>query len=516
MVEELKKRVMRKSTHVFLAELDKIGSNISDAYKIGERFVGRSKTDVDVLTYQEICERICEALSIFADVTDWLSDVISIDRKSHIRGKIKLETGWISVARAIMKALGELTYAYTTYNDSMGMEGDCSISNLFLNVRRHEGERRPYFPDSLTRAAEILFKNGELELAKQYALLSSIEAIWDQYRYEKDDVFEALMTIPWQFEDQKRYDESVDYIIRLLDWLYEFYSRWRGQEYEELYIQQLQYELRDRLGSVTEETLQKVIGFFQRIIATISKTNWEVDEFVLLSATDVLKKLDRVDDASKLVRTALDLAIENSKETASLDRPRLEGILRRIRNLVDLALDLKEQNFEALKNDFDRLKSEHLEHSVSQLACYLGYGEKGERVWKFKNPILHEFMKSKNNDSVEIDVHQYRTEHVSGKERRVIFAAECRFRERRAKARDVEFFRQKMADLYEQLKGQDESFPEKTTPRLDTLWFVSVNGFDKKVLARPFKVRDCKIELVDRIKLNRLLKDNNLREIAIR
>lgn len=176
---------------------------------------------------------------------------------------------------------------------------------------------------------------------------------------------------------------------------------------------------------------------------------------------------------------------------------------------------MKDRNIEALKDDFDKIKSEYLEHKVSELACCMGYSEKGERVWKFRNPLLYKFIKDKKTNSVEIDVHQYQTEHVSGKERRVFLAAECKYRERTARVRDLKFFQQKIVDLYEQMKEQDERFPRKAVPRVGNLWFVSVKGFSKKALARSFKVSGCSMEPIDRVKLNRLLKENNIREIAI-
>lgn len=303
-IKQLKKRIKRKSKHAFQTNVDEIRSDISDAYKIGKRFVGKSAMEIDTASYKKVCQRICRALAVFSDITDWLHDIISLDAKLNSKRNIRLEESWIDIARAILKALEELTYAYTTYSDSLGMTGDYSISNLFLNVEEYK-EEKPYFPDNLTQAAEILFENGELELATRYSLISAIEAIWDQYRYEKDDAFTALMTIPWLFEEQKRYDESVDYIVKTLEWLYEFHVNWEGQEYEELYIHYLQCELRERLDNITEETRQKATESFQRIVETIEKKNLEIDDMLLLSAIEILERLGRLNDAFRIVRAIL-------------------------------------------------------------------------------------------------------------------------------------------------------------------------------------------------------------------
>lgn len=53
------------------------------------------------------------------------------------------------------------------------------------------------------------------------------------------------------------------------------------------------------------------------------------------------------------------------------------------------------------------------------------------------------------------------------------------------------------------------------TPKIGELWFVSVNGFDKRVLRQIFRVDGNKMTLIDGNRLNDMLKKNNLQGVPV-
>jgi len=144
---------------------------------------------------------------------------------------------------------------------------------------------------------------------------------------------------------------------------------------------------------------------------------------------------------------------------------------------------------------------------------------KGINVHEIGNPI-DSFPKKRaraKTKTVEIDVHQTRTEHTSGRERKVLFIAECKFRGKGKLGTkgEVKFFMYKAKDLLKQQKGMSKRFPETWSPRIGDIWFVSINGFRKSALAETFQVDGCTIKLIDGNELNERLAGQNMTRIPI-
>ncbi|MFB0514873.1 MAG: hypothetical protein ACETVQ_04770, partial [Candidatus Bathyarchaeia archaeon] len=259
--QELSERVKRKSKQAFLKEVNELKSHILKAYEVHDNLVRKSETDWG--KHRQLYEELCKALLIFVGVTDWLYDLLLLNEAENREMDLRLEKTWIAVARQFIKSLQELTPIYTTYEDSLGWMGDTDVSHLFLEAYgRHERETKPHLSfmhasDSLGRAAKILFRKGEFELASRYALMSAIEAIWNST--DKDDVLVALDIIPSEFTKQGMNEESVNYQVKMLEWLYACYSEWKEQWGADWYIRDLQSDLIGQWGELTDKAKRLVI-----------------------------------------------------------------------------------------------------------------------------------------------------------------------------------------------------------------------------------------------------------------
>lgn len=516
-IEELSERVERKSKQAFFEELNEIKSNILEAYEIHNDLKSKNQ---DWLLSRDFYESLCKALSIFADVTDWLHDVLLLSEARNKERKVKFEKAWIIAAKQIIDDLKELTFVYTTYDDSLGMgNGDLSISNLFLNLysssRDDRYDERPYFPENFRNAAEILCKNREFDLAYRYALMAAIDAIWDQYRYEKDDVVLALMTIPYKLEEQGMHDDSANYIAKTLEWLYKFYSEWEDQYDAPVYIHYLHYELISLWNKITNKAKKNVTQFWDRVIKIVIEEELVFNDFFLSDLVTVLVEFDRYKDAFEIVETGLTYTVTHAKNILDMKRLKLDDVLQNMLNLAKLGFSLKDRNVESLKKNVDIIKSYALENKVSELARYMGYTEYGDRVWRFKDPRLHEFMENKKTNTVEIDTHQWKIEYSSGKERKILFLAECKYTNKSATKKDVEFFLYKAKDLLKQLKADAKRYPEKLVPKIGEIWFVSIAGFDELPSKQIPRVDGSEVKLIDGYELNNRLKKKNLKKVPI-
>lgn len=450
--QELSERVKSKSKQAFLKEVNELKSHILKAYEVHDDLARKSETDW--VKHRQLYEELCKALLIFVGVTDWLYDLLLLSEAENREMDLKLEKTWIAVARGFIKSLQELTPIYTTYEDSLGWMGDTDISHLFLEAYgRHERETKPHLSfmhasDSLGRAAKILFRKSEFRLASRYALMSAIEAIWNST--DKDDVLVALDIIPSEFTKQGMNDESVGYQVKILEWLYACYSEWEEQRGADWYIRDLQSDLIGRWGKLTDKAKRVVIEFWKN--ALHREPYFFDQDFVLSTVIDELASSDRYREAFEVVERRITLLATHPPPSIVLSSDKL---LQELRDLAKLGFNLKDRDIESLKETLDEFKSRYLENKVSELADRMGFKEHGELIWKFKDPILHKFIKNKKTNTVEIDVHQSKTEYSSGKERRILFMAECKYTAKPVTMRDVNFFSYKAKDLFMRLKTED-------------------------------------------------------------
>ena len=501
-VKEFSERV-EKDLQAYFDELNKIQSSILRVYELNSSKAGNSNTRV-------LYENACGALSKFADLTDWLYEKLS---QGSLEKEVKFEEKWIVTAKRVVDMLKDNTLAYTTYEDSLGMPSDESVSNLFLNFKGSKDVEKPYFPDAFCEASDILFKNGEFEYAKRYSLIAAIEALWDMYRYEKDDVFGALMQIPYSLEDEGKNDEAVEYIIKMLNWLYAFYKEWRLQEAADTFILILSYELINRWKTISHTMKKKVARFWEktvRIVVEVFKGWLVFDDYMILDLIDILVKSNMYKKAFRIVEARIDTLVSYGINNKDFTRLKSDKLLQNVKYLAKLGFNLKDRKIQSLNENLRLLRSIYLEDKVSKLAKCMGYSQEGYRVWKFKDPTLKQFMKNTDTTTVEIDVHRSKIEHVKGKERKILFIAECKYRNKPATLKDVKFLLHKAKDLLNREKDSVKHLPGKLTPKIGELWFVSAGGFRKTVLLDVFRIGDCILRPLKIDELNRLLKQNSL------
>lgn len=501
-VKELSERG-KEDPQSFFDELDKIQSSISRVYELNANKARNSNTRV-------LYENACGALYKFANSTDWLYERLS---QTSLKKEAEFKENWIVTAKRVIDMLKDNTLAYSTYEDSLGMPSDQSVSNLFLNFKGSKDIEKPYFPTAFCKASEILYKNGEFEYAQRYALIAAIEALWDMYRYEKDDVFGALMQIPYSLEDDGMHDEAVEYIIKMLNWLYAFYKEWGLQEAADTFILMLGYELINRWKKISRNMKEKVAKFWEKAMRNVVEVfkGWLVfDDYMIIDLIDILVKSNMYKKAFQIVEARIDALVSYGRNNKDFTRLKSDQLLQSLKYLAKLGFDLKDRKIESLNENLCFLRSIYLEDKVSKLAYRLGYSQEGYRVWKFKDPTLKQFIKNSSTTTVEIDVHRSKTEYVQGKKRKTLFIAECKYRNKPATLKDVKFFLHKAEDLLNIEKDLVRHLPEKLIPKIGELWFVSASGFRKAVFSNIFRIGDCVLKPLKIDELNRLLKKNNL------
>lgn len=174
----------------FNHNIEKIKTNISTAYEIVSNSNERWPPN------QEYYLVMYQVITDFSNVTEWLDKKLSYEPEKAGSDK-NIVDSWIHLAKLVIDILQKTSSVSTTFEDSLGMgNGDSGFSNIALNLEDLNYDERPYFQDSLLRAAEILIDNGEFELASRYALMSAIETIWSGGRYDHEDVTIALEVIP--------------------------------------------------------------------------------------------------------------------------------------------------------------------------------------------------------------------------------------------------------------------------------------------------------------------------------
>jgi len=500
-VKEVSERV-EKSLHAYFDELKKIQSSISRVYELNASKAGNSNTRV-------LYENACGAISKFADLTDWLYEKLS---QGSLEKEVEFKEKWLVTAKRVVDMLEDNTLAYTSYEDSLGMPSDESVSNLFLNLKGGKDVEKPCFPTAFCEASDILFKNGEFDYAQRYALIAAIEALWDMYTYEKADVFEALMQIPCSLEDKGKCDEAVEYIIKMLDWLYAFYEEWKLQEAADIFIVMLSYELISRWEKINYKMKEKVAKFWEKVVKSVVevfKGYLVFDDYMILDLIEHLVKSNMYETAFGMVEARIDALVSYGMDKQEFTKLKSDKLLQSLKHLAKLGFNLKDRKIQSLNENLRFLRSIYLEDKVSKLARCMDYSQEGYREWKFKDPTLKQFMKN-DTATVEIDVHRGRIEHVKGKERKILFIAECKYRNKPASLKDVKFFLHKAKDLLNREKDSVKHLPGKLTPRIGELWFVSASGFRKTVLSKVFRIGDCVLKPLKMTELNEMLKQNNL------
>jgi len=502
----------------FKGIIDNIKLNISIAYEIVSKYEKKG----DWLFDQEYYRVMNVVITDFAKVTDWLDDEIakeSTEEQIKNGSRNQLIQCWIQVAKHLIEILEKTSSVSTTFEDSFGMgNGDCGVSCIVLNLKDVDYDQRPYFQDILYSAAQILLDNGEFDLASRYALMAAIESIWSRGRSDKEEVSIALDVIPSYLWKKREYIKYVDYIIKIFDWLYAFNNEWGEQFDAFIYLQYFHYDLLNYYNDLDEESKVKVIDYWKKsikIIVTYYKGGLLFDNFLISDLVDEMVKDNKFDEAFQIIMIRIDALILNSKEILWVKQDKLEDFLKSIRNLMQTGFELKDKNTDRIKNVLNNMKSGGLENSVFKLANNLGYINSEENEWVYKDKKILEFIKDKNTKTIEIDTNQSKIEYKSGKERKIIFFAECKYKEKPATIRDIEFFYNKAKDFLDHQKDRAKLYPKKLLPRYGELWFVSIKGFtdDSKLIKR--RIGKCTIKLVDGAELNEQLKMNNIRTIPI-
>ena len=499
-------KLVKKDLQIFLDELNKIQSSISRVYELN---ASKARSSNRYTLYKNACG----AISKFADLTDQLHEKLS---QESLEKEVELEKRWIVTAKQVVDMLKNNTLAYTTYEDSLGMPSDESVSNLFLNFKGSKDVKKPYFPTAFCRASDILFKNGEFEYAERYSLIAAVEALWDMYHYEKDDVYEALMQIPWSLEGQGKNDEATEYIIKMLNWLYEFYIEWGLQEAADTFILMLSQELINRWETINHRMKEKVAKFWEesiRIVVEVFKGWLVFDDYMISNLVDILVKSSMHERAFRIVDARIEALVSHAVNYKDFTTLKSNQLLQSLKYLARAGFDLKDRKIQSLNENLRSLRSIYLEDRVSKLAGYMGYSQEGYRVWKFKDQTLKQFMKNNHTTTIEIDIHRSKSEHVRGKERKILFIAECKYRNKLATLKDVRFFFYKAKDLLNREKDSVKHLPSKMLPKIGELWFVSANGFRKNVFSKVFRIGDCVLKPMEIAELNKMLKKNNLQLI---
>jgi len=233
------------------------------------------------------------------------------------------------------------------------------------------------------------------------------------------------------------------------------------------------------------------------------------DDYMILDIIEHLTKCNMYETASGIVEARIDALVSYCMNKPDFTRLKSDKLLQSLKHLAKIGFNLKDRKIQSLNENIRFLKSIYLEDRVSKLAKCIGYSEEGYRVWRFKDPKLKQFMKN-DTATVGIDVHRGKIEYAKGKERKILFIAECRYRNKPASLKDVKFFLQKAKDLLNIEKDSLKHQPGKLTPRIGELWFVSVSGFQKTVLSKVFRIGDCVLKPLKIAELNGMLKQNNL------
>lgn len=499
-----KSRLDKKSANRFLSQLECFNLLITQAYQINKEVYKES--EVDWKLHKQVNRIIGNALVIFADTTEWLADKQKSKRK---KPKIlDAERLWVDASKTLLGALSDLTSMYTNYKESLGMvNGNMDIPSVFREIDFEEfcGHFcQPYgidFSSIFCQAAEILFNNGRLTLARRFALISAMEDIWNgEWRDSQD----ALTLIYLKFYHNKQYELAIVELIRTLKWLYLLNKGWQDQLPTSRIIKELQYYFIDDWKLANEATRAQMVDFLR--VAIKKEPYFDDVEYVLSIVIDSLVCARQYDNAFKVVLEQITIL---AKEPAD------EHNFKLLKKMALLGFSLKDKNIESITKSNDNLKGSYLENKVCELAQMLGYPETGERIWNYKDESLKSFLKDSATKSVEIDVNRHKAEFPNGKEKKVLFLAECKWRNKPIGLKDIAFFRAKIADLIQQTAEDVKKYPTKTAPRLGEVWFVSVSGFVPQVLNQKFVVKGLEIKLMDGKRLNELLTTHNIKTVHL-
>jgi hypothetical protein len=484
-----------------IGKLQEITSRITEAYGYSSDTKDYDSTWPPLQVYKSLC---C-ALHSFAMTTNLLYDRLEIGGKNtNVKDTLEVQE-WSQVAKRLVNALRDLTRTETTYEESFGtMDECCTVDIVFTNAKDDKCKSCNSWSSTLlvgfVHAAEILFRKGESELGERYALMRAISYVWSWE--EREDKIIAIDLIPSLYLKYGKAGESVIYhSLRMLKWLYAYYlnfpsyaEQWGLDEI----IQEFQSDLLSGLDEITVEERQLIMEFWKTVIN--NRPELYNYDFVLSQVVDYLCGLGRQKEGFELVEKGIEFLSSCSEQEK----------LIQLAKLAKLGFCLKDRNIENMTENIDVLKSSIVDNKTSELAKSLGYDEEGERVWDYKSPIVGNFMGDKATKSVEIDVHQMKTEHQSGKERKLLFLAECKYRKKPAATNEVEFFMHKVKDLLEQKQTECEKYPKKLAPKLGEFWFVSISGFSQEALTKAFDVEGCRMRLIDGKEFNDMLAEHNI------
>jgi len=492
-------RLKNKNVSAFLNDSERFDAILKEAYELDKKAGTWSNRDFSY--HQKAHEKIADALVLFVDSTQWLLDKQSSKKMKEESFDAEVYEKWIETCKKLLNALWQVTGTYTNYRNSLGMSnGDENIASIFREARRQVPQNSEYikdpafihFSDDFRKAALLLFDNGQIELARRFALISAIEDIWDT---EWRDAIDGLTAIYFRYYWAKNYDRAVPELIKVLRWLYAAYSEWKEQERTDLQIDELQSYLVSDWDIVNEQLRTLILNFWEQTINR--KPELSNDEFIFSRVIDRLVQRREYDKAFKLVEKRIRIISEESGHQENF---------RTLAKMAKLGFSLKDHDLSAVLRSNNELKASYLENRVSELAKCMGFLELGDRLWDYKNPDLSTFMgKTK---TVEVDVNRYKLEYCSGKERKVFFLAECKWRNKPTTVKDLVFFQAKVIDFFQQQRIQNANYPKKLASQMGAIWFVSIGGFAPDVLKRRFDIGNSCVELISRQELNELLERN--------
>lgn len=318
--------------------------------------------------------------------------------------------------------------------------------------------------------------------------------------------------------EKKEYVKYIEFMTKIFEWLYAFYDEWGEQYYSSLYLHYFWLEILNNYKDLDKVAKNSIINYVKKSVKNIVKFDRGgqlFEDYFMSYLIDEISKDNKFDDAFQIIKIRIDALILNSIILVGTEQDNLDKYLKSLSNLIQIGFELKDKNSTNIKTLLDKMKSDVLESRLSSLAINIGYVKPEDKEWYYKNDKILEFIKDKNTKTIEIDINQSKIEHQRGKERKVLFFSECKYKTKPATIRDIKFFYNKAIDFLEQQKDHARQYPKRLLPRYDELWFVCIKGFTDNARLLTHNIGRCKIKLVDGAALNKHLTLNNIRKIEI-
>lgn len=463
---------------------------------------GIDVTQLSSDTRKSYYAQMASALTRFSEYSQLSLDYHRGRKQSHSKRVSGITQNWEETTREICRGL--VSGSYSVSIDKGSLSADTSVSNVFLEVEKTNYDHRPDISRAFLTMAELLL-DVDRQLAAELGFAAFVDAFWGNgWRYEHEDVMDAIYTIPQMLRERGLHNEAVAYILHLLDALLTHLSIFEHDEYEGTTSVTIAFDVLFEDWQKTDELVRaRTLNWIVR------SDEFVANEFVFSRILKILTAENEFKGASELVSHRFDLAINKLRTTQ--DRRIMLALTKEIEDEWKLFRELLAKDKSAVLSTLRQFEAFHLEDRVDELAEKIGFDEShsSERNFEFKDPELRKCVKSKN---VEVDVLRSRIDYINGKRKERYFIAECKTSVKKASWKDFECFVRKANDFIAQEKAKSKSYKGVDIPRIEEPWFVSLSGFDFDTKSsNRLKVDSREVVLVDKKMLNAKFKRNSVR-----